>query len=640
MDDKARIPSIKSFIEEIRSYNPHANFEIIKKAFLFAKQAHKGQKRESGRNYFTHPVEVARILMKLKMDSASICASLLHDVLEDTKIKPEKIISDFGKEITNIVQGLTNLDKVKFDSREEYTIENLRKVLLASCKDIRVILIKLADRLHNMRTLKYLPPEKQKEISRMTLDIFAPIAEKLGLWDIKGELEDCSLRFLDPEAYQFLKQKIGEKRAEREKKTEEIVKTIQNEIDKNKIKAKVFGRAKYFYSIYKKMKSKHKEFNEIFDLIGIRIITTKKEDCYAVLNIIHSMWPYKKSRLKDYIQFPKDNGYQSLHTTVYGPYNKVLEIQIRDLHMHYDAEGGVAAHWRYSGTERDKQFDRRIQWFKQAIEWRGYSKNAKEFIENLKIDFYENEIVVLTPKGDPITLKEGSTPLDFAYEVHTSIGNHCYAAIINGKNVPLDYKLKSGEIIDIVTRNNVKPNASWLKIVQTNLAKSKIRHALGIAKKSSVDREKMDEHELVGNIQLKDPSIKSNIRIAACCHLHINDPIIGFKNNDNTILIHKFDCPQIHIFDKTKRVDVSWKVKDDQKKFNNLRIKVKDRVGLLSEILNIFSEHGLNVISMNSKVSKEFIYLNLAIKKTDMSLLEQVSVKLKKIPEVVRIFVE
>lgn len=639
MEYKSKTPSVKSFLAEVKSYNPHANLELIKKAFMFSKKAHKSQKRESGEPYFTHPIEVARILMQLNVDSAAICAALLHDIIEDTKIKYEELSKEFNKEIANLVEGLTNIEKFKFASKEEYTEENIRKVLLASSKDIRIILIKLADRLHNMRTLRYLPLKTQRIKARTTLEIFAPIAEKLGLWTIKGELEDLSLKVMDPETYQLLKQKIGEKRDEREKKTKEIVDIIQKELDKNNIKARVFGRAKYFYSIYKKMKNKDRRFDEIFDLIGIRIITSTEQECYAALNIIHALWPHKKTRLKDYIKYPKDNGYQSIHTTVFGPYNKMLEIQIRDLKMHYEAEGGDAAHWKYTGTERDKSFDRRIQWFKQAIEWRRFSQNAKEFIENLKMDFYENEIVVLTPKGDPITLKEGSTPLDFAYEVHSSIGNHCYAATVNGKAVPLDYRLKSGEIVNIITRNNVNPSPSWLHIVKTNLAKTKIRHALGIAKKFVPDKDSAKESRLSNKIQIKDPSIKGIVKISECCKPKLNDPIIGFMEK-NTIIIHKFDCPQINIFDKAKRVDVSWKIDDSQKKLSSLRLKVKDRVGLLSEILNIFSENSIKVDSMNSKISKEFIYLNFIIEKVDQSIIRDVAVKLKRINGVMGIFSE
>ena len=628
-------PTIKQFSEEIKEYNPHANLELIKKAFTFAKKAHKGQKRTSGEQYVTHPIEVARILMGLNADSATICAALLHDVIEETKTTYDQLAKEFSKEIATLVEGLTNIEKFKFESREEYTNENIRKVLLASSKDIRVILIKLADRLHNMKTLMYVKNQKIK--ARVSLEIFAPIAEKLGLWAIKGQLEDISLRYLEPKMYQSLKEKIGEKRKNREEETREIVDIIQKELDKNKIKAKIFGRAKYFYSIYKKMRSKNKKFDEIHDLIGIRIITSNEEECYATLNIVHNLWPHKKIRLKDYIKYPKDNGYQSIHTTVYGPYNKILEIQIRDLKMHYEAEGGFAAHWKYAGTERDKEFDRRIQWFKQAIEWRRFSKNSKEFIEHLKMDFYENEIIVLTPKGDPIPLKENSTPLDFAYELHTSIGNRCASAFVNGKAAPLNYKLKSGQIVQIMTRESAKPSRSWLNIVQTHRAKSKIRHALGLTKGARINKS-IREPKLASKIQIKDPSINAKIRLAKDCNPKLNEPIIGFWSAGDIVTVHKLDCPQISIFNKTNRVEVFWKVRETEKDFNNLRIKVKDRVGLLSEILNLFSEYNLELDSVTTKISKQHVYIMIKIKKIDPKIIEELSKRVKAIPNVVDIF--
>lgn len=635
---EARLPTLKKFLEEVKSYNPKADFKIIENAFNLSKKAHKGQKRASGEPYFSHPIEVARILMDLNVDSATICAALLHDVIEDTKITYEQLSKELNKEIADIVDGLTHIEKIKFESREEYTNKNIRKVLLASSKDIRVILIKLADRLHNMQTLKYVHHEDQKRTAQITLDIFSPIAEKLGLWNIKGELEDHALRFLEPKEYEFLKKKIGEKRKKREQQTTEIVSFIQKELKNNHIKARTFGRAKYFYSIYKKMKKKDRTFDEIFDLIGIRIITSNKKECYAALNLVHNLWPHKKTQFKDYIKYQKDNGYQSIHTTVYGPYNKILEIQIRDLKMHYEAEGGFAAHWRYAGTERDKEFDRRIQWFKQAIEWRRFSKNAKKVIENLKIDFYENEIVVLTPKGDPITLKEGSTPLDFAYELHTSIGNHCSAAIVNGKAVSLDYKLKSGQIINIITKEKSKPSRTWLNIVQTNRAKSKIRRSLGLTKKTQVHIPSFEESSLAHKIQLKDPSIKAKIKIARCCNPELNDPLMGFKQNNNLIIVHKLECPQMFIFDKKKRINVFWKIKETEMDFNTFQIKVTDRVGLLSELLNIFSEYNLKLESVTTKISKKKVYFRIKIQKIESKNLEEISTKLKAIPDVLDIF--
>ena len=633
--------TLKEFLKEVKEYNPKADLKLIEKAFNLSKKLHESQKRDSGEPYHTHPVEVCRILMQLNVDSATLCAALLHDVLENTKIKPEIVEKEFGKEVLSLVQSLTNIDKFKFESREEYTNENIRKVLLASSKDIRVILIKLADRLHNMRTLKFSSPEKQQRIARNTLDVFAPIAEKLGVWFIKGELEDLALRHLEPDTYDYLKSKIGEKREEREKKTQEIVKFLQDELEKNSIKARVFGRAKYFYSIYKKMQRKQKDFGEVFDLIGIRVITSNEDECYAALNLVHSLWPHKKTRLKDYIKYPKDNGYQSLHTTVYGPYNKVLEIQIRSLKMHYDAEDGVAAHWRYIGTERDKEFDRRIQWFKQAIEWRRFTKNAQEFIENLRMDFYENEIVVLTPKGDPITIKEGSTPLDFAYEVHTSIGNHCAGAQVNGKAVPLNYKLKSGEIVNIITKKNANPSSSWLKIVTSNRARQKIKHALGLTTGGKVNKELIDKARITNEIEAKDPSLKAIFRIAQCCKPELNDPIVGLLTKEDIVMVHKVDCPNISIFEKkSKIVDVSWKIKKRESLTNRFRIKLKERVGLFAEILNVFAEHGLHLEYVNSKVSKEHVYLNILCKRTTPEKLKEISSRIKAIPNVISIFVE
>jgi len=376
--------------------------------------------------------------------------------------------------------------------------------------------------------------------------------------------------------------------------------------------------------------------DEIFDLIGIRLITSSTEDCYASLNIIHNIWPHKRTKFKDYIKYPKDNDYQSIHTTVYGPYNKVLEIQIRSLSMHYEAEDGVAAHWRYAGTERDKQFDRRIQWFKQVIEWQRFSGNAKEFIENLKIDFYGNEIVVLTPKGDPITIKEGSTPLDFAYELHTSIGNRYAGALVNGKAVPLDYLLKSGEIVQITTRNIAKPSRAWLKVAKTNRARSKIKHALGLSRHHI----KKDDRGSRGTSQvvLKDPSIKDPVRIAQCCKPQNNDPIAGFKIDGKAIMVHKLDCPHVSIFDKKKSVAVSWKI-SHKAQFHNYRLKVHDRVGLLAEILNVFSEYGLTLETVNSRVAKSHVYINIKSEHLDSDRLKEFSARLKSVPSIIDIFV-
>ncbi|MCX8147580.1 MAG: RelA/SpoT family protein, partial [Candidatus Woesearchaeota archaeon] len=406
---------IDDFINSILEYNPRADVKLIRKAYEFAEKAHKGHKRESGEPFFVHPVETARILMKLRADSATICAALLHDCVEEGCTTLDNIKREFGEEVAMLVEGVTKITGVQFESKEEYKAENLRKMLLATAKDIRVMLIKLADRLHNMRTLKYFREDKQKRIAKETLEIYAPIAHKLGMNSIKGELEDLSLKYLDPEAYQMLRKKIASKRKEREEKTKEFIRQIKNALKERGIEATVEGRAKYFYSIYQKMKKENKDFNEIYDLIAIRIITNTIPECYAALGIVHELFTPIPGKFKDYISIPKPNGYQSLHTSVIGGHGKIIEVQIRTWEMHHIAEEGVAAHWRYKGEEKDKKFDRRIRWLRQLLDWKMESSPAREFIENLKIDLFGNEIIVFTPKGDPISLPEGSTPVDFAY---------------------------------------------------------------------------------------------------------------------------------------------------------------------------------------------------------------------------------
>jgi len=418
MKQKETFEDIESLIEKIESYNPNADISLIKKAYEFAKEAHKNQKREDNTSYIEHPFGIAKILADLRSDSVTIASALLHDTLEDTNVTLKYLQKNFGNEIASLVEGLTKIRNVRFESKDEYKAENLRKILLATAKDIRIILIKLADRLHNMRTLDIFSEEKRRRISRETLDIYAPIANKLGIQKLKGELEDLSLRYLKPDVYDTLRKKINEKREAREKRTKEIIALIEDKLKERSIKAEIHGRAKYFYSIYQKMLRDSKDFNEIYDLIAIRIILKTIPECYASLGIVHNIWKPMPGRFKDYISVPKANGYQSLHTSVITDEGKILEFQIRTEEMHLNAEDGVAAHWMYKGTDRDKAFDKKINWLKHLLDWKT-SESAKDFIETFKFDLFQNEIVVFTPKGDPISLPEGSTPIDFAYEVHS-----------------------------------------------------------------------------------------------------------------------------------------------------------------------------------------------------------------------------
>jgi len=595
---------LENLKKQILEYNPKADIKLIEKAYKYAKVAHQGQVRASGEPYFTHPLEIAKILIGLKAQSSTICGALLHDVVEEANVSLKKIKDEFGPEIASLVEGVTKIDKVHFESKEDYTSENLRKVLLATAKDIRIMLIKLADRLHNMRTLTSLRDDKQKRIAMETLNIYAPIAHKLGVWHIKGELEDLALRYMDPEAYQMLRDRINEKRTEREKKTKEFIRIIKKKLKDHNIEADVDGRAKYFYSIYKKMKRKNVDFSEIYDLIAIRIRTRNIPDCYAALGILHDTWKPIPKKFKDYIATPKANGYQSLHTALVGSHGKILEVQIRTEEMHQLAEDGIAAHWRYQGTERDKKFDRKISWIKQVLDWRQSSKDSEDFIETLRIDLFEKEIIVFTPKGDPISLPEHSTPVDFAYEIHTNIGNHCSKTLVNEKLVPLETELLPGDVIEIITMKNAKPSRQWLKFVKTSKARSKIRAILKIEKDH--DPKTRREEELPENFvkMLEIKGKKVPIKLSKCCEPKLHDYIEGFYTKDGKITVHKRGCPNIKTLDLNKKAIVKWK-KEKKEKIKKLKIIAEERVGMIADILNFIVSQKLNIKRLNTNTSKQ-----------------------------------
>jgi len=408
-------------------------------------------------------------------DAITIAASLLHDVVEDTDVDIETIEKNFGQEIALLVEGVTKLSKLTGASTEERQAENLRKMFLAMAKDVRVIFIKLADRLHNMRTLSYLPVDRQKVIAQETLDIFAPLAHRLGMWRIKWELEDLSFKYLEPEKYREISRLVAKTRREREEYIQEAISIIKNSLTSLGIIADIQGRPKHLYSIYMKMKRDNITFDQIYDLLGIRIIVESTKDCYAVLGIIHSLWKPIPGRFKDYIAVPKSNMYQSLHTTVIGPKGEPLEIQIRTYEMHRIAEYGIAAHWKYKEGKTDKDFDLKLSWLRQLLEWQKDMQDAREFVEQVKVDLFEDEVFVFTPKGDVIPLPRGATPVDFAFRIHTEVGTHCVGAKVNGRIVPLDYKLNSGEIVEILTSKSAAPSLDWLSFVTTNSAKNRIR---------------------------------------------------------------------------------------------------------------------------------------------------------------------
>jgi len=655
--------------------------EKIVLAYEFANESHIGQYRRSGEAYMIHPVEVAKILINMKMDTETIVAGLLHDIVEDTLITTADIEYNFGATVAKLVDGVTKLKHLPEGSQKQ--LENIRKMIVAMAKDVRVVIIKLADRLHNMRTLKHMPSEKQQKISKETLEIFAPIAHRLGMARIKWELEDISLYYLDPDMYRKIVDMVDGKRAERELYTENVKTIIHDELVKYSIEGDVVGRPKHFYSIYKKMVDKAKEFYELYDLIALRVVLKNEADCYYVLGIIHNLWKPVPGRFKDYIAVPKSNGYQSIHTTVVGPDGKFVEIQIRTQEMNGVAEDGIAAHWKYKENSKTaKNSDNVYSWLKKILEWQHETDNSKEFIENVTGDILSEEVFVFSPAGDVIELPKGATPLDFAFNIHTQIGYKCIGAKINGRIVPLDYKLENGDRIEIITSKTAKgPGKDWLKLVVTTGAKNKIKKWF----KEQEFAEKVKEGKIITekefaqlNFKLKDIEIlpevaefmrkhnipnfeelmfqigigklnftsliirlkkeekivelpelleekrkrevKKNdygividgtdntaIRFAKCCTPLPGDEIKGYVSRGKGITVHRVDCKnymELYEKDRNRLIDVRWDeslVKNRPNSYSfNFNILVADRVNILMEIINVISEHKINILGVSS----------------------------------------
>ena len=501
---------MERILEKINQYYNANDEEMLVRAYHYAEEAHANQKRASGEPYFIHPCEVADILIDLGLDAATIAAALLHDVIEDTESTAEDIQREFGDEVLALVSSVTKLEKIVFKSKEEENAENFRKIFVAMAKDVRVIIIKLADRLHNMRSLNFLSQERQQRMASETLDIYAPLAGRLGISQVKCELEDLCLKYLDPEAYEYLVYNIRERLSERKEFVNHIVEEICELMEGDGVQGEVFGRPKHFYSIYKKMKNKGKTLDQIYDLTAVRVIVKDIKECYTVLGRIHEKWKPIPGRIKDYIATPKPNKYQSLHTTVMTRFGQPFEIQIRTEEMHRIAEFGIAAHWKYKEGKTEEEannFENRLAWLREVMEWEGDLKDSKEFIDALKTELYSHELLVFTPRGKVISLPPEATPIDFAYAIHSEVGNRCTGARVNSKIVPLTTKLEVGDVVEIITSPNSKgPSRDWLKFIKSSSAKAKIRQFY--------KNELKEENIRIGQIKLEDEAKKKGLSMS------------------------------------------------------------------------------------------------------------------------------
>jgi GTP pyrophosphokinase len=727
-------------MEKIRSYHPSDDLSMIDRAYQIANEAHQGQLRKSGEPYVIHPLEVAYILADLELDIESITAGILHDVVEDTDYTLEDIERIFNKEVALLVDGVTKLGQIQYEAgnrqleKEEIQAENYRKMFLAMAQDIRVVLIKLADRLHNMQTLKFMPPHKQKEKAQETLSIYAPIAHRLGICKIKADLEDLSLRYIEPEVYYDLAGKIAKKRTERTDFIDHITNQIQYKLKEANIEAIVEGRPKHFFSIYKKLVNKHKTLDQIYDLFAVRAIVKDVKDCYGVLGIIHELYTPIPGRFKDYIAMPKSNMYQSLHTTLMGPEGTPFEIQIRTEEMHRTAEYGIAAHWKYKeskeGTSSKDKSEEKLVWLRQILEWQRDMDDNTEFMRAIKVDLdvYTDQVYIFTPKGELITLPKGSTPIDFAYNIHSDIGNKMVGAKVNGKIVNYDYTIKNGDRVDILTSQNSKgPSRDWLKIVKSTQARTKInqwfrkqykqeditrgkdlleaaakqrgyvlsqlmdaeiveavhtRYGLksfeavyaaigyGSIKERQIIQRLIDENlKLKKEVPTPEDILQSHaggheddgqgyhpkrsksgivvhgigdvaVRFSKCCRPLPGDEIIGYITRGRGVSIHRTDCMNILSMpeeEKERLIDAQWFERPDEKRtyITEIQIIGGDRMGIIIDISRILTDMKIPVKSLNARTTKnnEAIF-NIRIEISNLSQLDEISKKVKQVPDV------
>jgi GTP pyrophosphokinase len=665
---KIRERDIETLIDLILRNDPDADIDIVKKAYETANSAHEGQLRLSGEPYIIHPLEVALTLARFKFDTTTICAALLHDVVEDTQYTLDYLSTEFSEDVAMLVDGVTKISSFKNRSRTYAQSETLRKMLLATIKDIRVIIIKLADKLHNMRTIMFQPEDKQLRIAKETLDIYAPIARRLGISRLAAELEDIAFHVLNREDSEDIRSRIAQKEDEVEHYIEYVRDIINGKLNELDLTVDVRIRAKSYYSIYRKMQESGKSFDEIYDIRGIRIITSDVRDCYAVLGIIHSIWSPIEGRFKDYIAVPKSNMYQSLHTTVIGPGGFPLEVQIRTREMDATAEIGIAAHWSYKEGKGARKDSKNVDMLKKLSAFNIDSMNTRDFVSTVKMDLYEDEIFVFTPKGKIVKLAAGATPVDFAYAIHTEVGNKCSGSRVNNRIVPLRTKLKSGDIVEILTSKNAKPSEAWLKFVKSANARYKIRNWL---RKNSEDALRADEarkkeERRAREIEKASVSIPEEeqlrlrnykfdghvgisvegtsdvmVRLAQCCQPIPGDPVIGFITRGRGITIHKKSCPSLERLsgEKERFIKIVWESDDNRKYPVKLAVESADRPNLLKDITEEISLARSNIIKVEAQVQGgEKALIKFILEVTGNDHLSEIIKKIKKIKNVVNAY--
>lgn len=691
-------------LREQLTYLKPEDVALVEKAYQFSKQAHEGQFRKSGEPYISHPVAVASLLAKWHLDAQALCAALLHDVVEDTQVSQEEIAAQFGKSVAELVDGVSKLDKIEFQTEAHQQAENFRKMLLAMARDVRVILIKLADRLHNMRTLDAMPPDKRKRIARETLEIYAPIANRLGLNALYQELEDLAFRYLYPTRYQVLAKAVKAARGNRRAIIEKVQEAIAQKLKEAGIEATVTGREKHLYSIYRKMQEKGLSFSEVFDIYGFRVVVKDVPSCYLALGALHSLYKPIPGKFKDYIAIPKANGYQSLHTHLFGPFGTPIEVQIRTQEMHKVAEAGVASHWLYKTGEEpiDGAQQKAHQWLQSLLEIQSESGDAVEFLEHIKVDLFPDEVYVFTPKGKIMALPRGATAVDFAYAVHTDVGNHCVAVKINNELAPLRTELRNGDQVEIITSPTARPNPAWLNYVVTGKARSHIRawlkrmrteEAASLGEQllaqalralnselSRIDEAHWNEllreyglsskQELLAEIGLgkrlnlvvarrllaigEEPADRKAlgsitirgteglaVQFAKCCRPIPGDPIIGFINKDQGLVIHTHDCPAVAKYreDPDKWVDVEWDP-DTRRLFEvSLKLVVANQRGVLAKVAAAIAGANSNIenVSMEEEPGSAYTAMYFTLQVEDRNHLARVMRELRKIPDVARI---